>query len=61
MTPTPGTRTPAHVAVVASTAPSHVHPHLAVVRELVERGHRVTYLIGDALADWFDPKKRRER
>lgn len=55
MTPTPGSPTPAHVAVVASTAPSHVHPHLAVVRELVDRGHRVTYLIGDALAELARP------
>jgi MGT family glycosyltransferase len=40
-----------HIAVVASSAPSHMHPHLAVVRELVERGHRVTYLVGGHLAD----------
>jgi UDP:flavonoid glycosyltransferase YjiC (YdhE family) len=39
-----------HVAVVAASAPSHIHPHLAVVRELVRRGHRVTYLVGHHLA-----------
>jgi hypothetical protein len=27
-----------------------MHPHLAVVRELVRRGHRVTYLVGHHLA-----------
>ena len=39
-----------HIAVVASSAPSHMHPHLAVVAELVRRGHRVTYLVGSHLA-----------
>ena len=34
-----------HIAVVAASAPSHMHPHLAVVRELVNRGHRVSYLV----------------
>jgi UDP:flavonoid glycosyltransferase YjiC (YdhE family) len=27
-----------------------MHPHLAVVRELVRRGHRVSYLVGHHLA-----------
>jgi MGT family glycosyltransferase len=40
-----------HIAVVAASAPSHMHPHLAVVRELVERGHRVSYLVSSHLAD----------
>lgn len=39
-----------HIAVVAGSAPSHMYPHLAVVRELVDRGHRVTYLVGGHLA-----------
>lgn len=56
MTPTPDHPTaPLHVCVVASTAPSHVHPHLAVVGELVRRGHRVTYAIGASLADLARP------
>ncbi|MGD9572020.1 MAG: macrolide family glycosyltransferase [Thermoleophilia bacterium] len=41
---------PAHVGVVGTTAPSHVHPSLGLVRELVARGHRVTYAIGETLA-----------
>lgn len=40
----------AHIAMVGSTAPSHVHPSLELFRELVRRGHRVTYAIGDRLA-----------
>jgi MGT family glycosyltransferase len=44
-----------HIAVVASSAPSHMHPHLALVRELVDRGHRVTYLVGGHLADLARP------
>jgi MGT family glycosyltransferase len=38
-----------HIAVVAASAPSHMH--LAVVRELVRRGHRVSYLVSGHLAD----------
>jgi MGT family glycosyltransferase len=44
-----------HIAVVASSAPSHMHPHLGVVAELVRRGHRVTYLVGSHLADLVRP------
>jgi UDP:flavonoid glycosyltransferase YjiC (YdhE family) len=44
-----------HIVVVAASAPSHMHPHLAVVRELVERRHRVTYLVGSHLADLVRP------
>jgi MGT family glycosyltransferase len=40
-----------HIAVVAASAPSHMYPHLAVVRELVQRGHRVSYLVSSHLAD----------
>jgi MGT family glycosyltransferase len=32
-----------------------VHPHLAVVAELVRRGHRVSYLVGGHLADLASP------
>ncbi len=41
---------PAHIAMVGSTAPSHVTPSLPLFRELVRRGHRVTYAIGSSLA-----------
>ena len=40
-----------HIALVAASAPSHMHPHLAVVRELVQRGHRVSYLVSSHLAE----------
>jgi MGT family glycosyltransferase len=33
------------------TAPSHVYPSLGLIAELVARGHRVTYAVGDRLAD----------
>ncbi len=32
------------------TAPSHIYPSLAVIAELVARGHRVSYLVGERLA-----------
>lgn len=34
---------PAHIAVVSIPFPGHVNPSIEVVRELVARGHRVTY------------------
>jgi MGT family glycosyltransferase len=37
--------------MVGATAPSHVYPSLAVVRQLVSRGHRVRYAVGDRLAE----------
>jgi UDP:flavonoid glycosyltransferase YjiC (YdhE family) len=33
------------------TAPSHVYPGLALIAELVARGHRVGYVVGDRLAE----------
>ena len=33
----------AHIAMVSIPEPGHVHPSLEVIRELVRRGHRVTY------------------
>ncbi|WP_396918963.1 macrolide family glycosyltransferase [Mycolicibacterium sp.] len=39
-----------HIAVVAASAPSHMYPHLAVVHELVRRGHRVSYLVGSNMS-----------
>jgi UDP:flavonoid glycosyltransferase YjiC (YdhE family) len=37
------------------TAPSHVYPSLAVIRELVARGHDVSYAVGDRLAGLVTP------
>ena len=37
--------------MVGVTAPSHVYPSLAVIDELVRRGHRVRYAVGDRLAE----------
>ncbi|MEU9848785.1 macrolide family glycosyltransferase [Streptomyces sp. NPDC047985] len=45
------TRRRAHIAMVGIPAVSHVLPSLDVVRELVARGHRVTYANGPAVAD----------
>ncbi|WP_344530543.1 macrolide family glycosyltransferase [Streptomyces albiaxialis] len=44
-------RRSAHIAMFNIAAPGHVHPGLEVVRELVARGHRVSYAIPDAMAD----------
>jgi MGT family glycosyltransferase len=41
---------PKHIAVVGFSTASHVYPSLALIRELVARGHRVSYAIGDRLA-----------
>ncbi len=37
------------------TAPSHIYPGLAVIAELVSRGHRVSYLVGEQLAALVAP------
>ncbi|MFC8567148.1 glycosyltransferase [Streptomyces sp. NPDC057245] len=42
---------PAHIAMFSIAAYGHVNPSLEVVRELVARGHRVTYAIPPLLAD----------
>jgi UDP:flavonoid glycosyltransferase YjiC (YdhE family) len=39
-----------HFAMAGVTAPSHIYPSLALIAELVARGHRVSYLVGDRLA-----------
>jgi MGT family glycosyltransferase len=41
--------------MAGTTAPSHVYPSLALIAELVARGHRVSYLIGDRLAGLVAP------
>lgn len=47
-----GTRTtPAHIAMFSIAAHGHVNPSIEVIRELVARGHRVTYAIPPAFAD----------
>ncbi|WP_229401598.1 macrolide family glycosyltransferase [Micromonospora okii] len=44
-------RRPAHIAMVGVPAVSHVLPSLEIIRELVARGHRVTYANDPAVAD----------
>lgn len=44
-----------HILMVAATAASHIYPSLALMRELVDRGHRVSYVVGDALAHLVEP------
>ncbi|GAB3168819.1 macrolide-inactivating glycosyltransferase [Streptomyces incanus] len=41
---------PAHIAMFSIAAHGHVNPSLEVIRELVARGHRVTYAIPPVLA-----------
>jgi MGT family glycosyltransferase len=40
-----------HIAMIGATAPSHIYPSLALIRELVARGHRVTYAVGESQAE----------
>ncbi|GAA3542737.1 glycosyltransferase [Amycolatopsis ultiminotia] len=40
-----------HIVMVGCSAPSHVYPSLALIRELVRRGHRVSYVVGEPLAE----------
>jgi MGT family glycosyltransferase len=44
-----------HIVMVGCTAPSHVYPSLSVIRELVRRGHRVSYVVGAPLASLVEP------
>ncbi|MFO7193497.1 MAG: UDP glycosyltransferase, partial [Thermocrispum agreste] len=39
-----------HLVTAGVTAPSHVYPGLPVIAELVARGHRATYVVGERLA-----------
>ena len=41
--------------MVGVSAPSHVHPGLAVISELVKRGHRVSYVVGERLHELVAP------
>jgi MGT family glycosyltransferase len=45
------TTPPAHIAMFSIAAHGHVNPSLEVIRELVARGHRVTYAIPPAFAE----------
>lgn len=44
-----------HIAMIGTTAPSHIYPSLALIAELVRRGHRVTYAVGESLASLVEP------
>lgn len=41
----------AHIAMVSIPAPGHVNPSIEVIRELVTRGHRVTYANDPSFAE----------
>jgi MGT family glycosyltransferase len=43
--------TPAHIAMFSVALHGHVNPSLEVIRELVARGHRVTYAIPPVFAE----------
>ncbi|MFF8812224.1 macrolide family glycosyltransferase [Streptomyces pactum] len=45
----------AHIAMVGIPAVSHVRPSLDVIRELVARGHRVTYANDPSMAELIEP------
>ncbi|WP_431783693.1 macrolide family glycosyltransferase [Streptomyces chumphonensis] len=45
------TQPPAHIAMFSIPAAGHVHPGLEVLRELVARGHHVTYAVPAEFAD----------
>nr|WP_280276197.1 hypothetical protein [Nocardia wallacei] len=45
---------PAHIAMIGIPAVSHVLPSLEVIRELVGRGHRVTYANDPAVGDLIE-------
>ncbi|MEV6396114.1 macrolide-inactivating glycosyltransferase [Streptomyces sp. NPDC051907] len=42
---------PVHIAMFSIAAPGHVNPSIDVIRELVARGHRVSYAIPASFAD----------
>ncbi|MFE4056163.1 macrolide-inactivating glycosyltransferase [Streptomyces sp. NPDC059096] len=42
---------PAHIAMFSIAAHGHVNPSLDVIRELVDRGHRVSYAIPEIFAE----------
>ncbi|MFC8293401.1 macrolide-inactivating glycosyltransferase [Streptomyces sp. NPDC057242] len=44
------TPSPAHIAMFSIAAHGHVNPSLEVIRELVARGHRVSYAVPESFA-----------
>jgi UDP:flavonoid glycosyltransferase YjiC (YdhE family) len=44
-----------HVVMAGATTPSHVYPRLALISELVSRGDRVSYLVGERLPGLVAP------
>ena len=44
-----------HIAMIGTTAASHVYPSLALIKELVARKHRVSYTVGEPLAGLVEP------
>jgi UDP:flavonoid glycosyltransferase YjiC (YdhE family) len=48
-------RTHKHIAMIGCTAPSHIYPSLAVIRELVSRGRQVSYAVGERLTGLVEP------
>ncbi|MEV7191167.1 macrolide family glycosyltransferase [Streptomyces sp. NPDC093510] len=48
-------RRPAHIAMIGVPMVSHVLPGLEIIRELVARGHRVTYANDPATAGLIEP------
>jgi UDP:flavonoid glycosyltransferase YjiC (YdhE family) len=44
-----------HLVMAGASTPSHFYPSLALISELVSRGHRVSYLIGERLAALVAP------
>ncbi|MFQ6395403.1 macrolide family glycosyltransferase [Nocardia sp. KC 131] len=51
MSETPVPSSPAHISMIGIPIVSHVLPSLEIIRELVARGHRVTYANDPAVAD----------
>lgn len=45
----------AHIAMVGTPLVGHVLPSLEIIRELVARGHRVTYATADPVAELITP------
>ncbi len=43
------------VLIVGGTAPTHIRPHVALVAELVTRGHAVTYVCGEPVRGLVAP------
>ncbi|MGG7575881.1 macrolide family glycosyltransferase [Streptomyces sirii] len=46
---------PAHIAMIGTPTVGHVLPSLEIIRELVARGHRVTYANADHVAELITP------